>query len=100
MKREYHFARSLIIMDLIFLVVRILTLININIQNNMRFLYTFLYSVFVLLGALHSVLFFFIFIIFNKIYRDLLKKIFCRNSNRLDVNRETNEFVIVNIYNT
>jgi hypothetical protein len=100
MKREYHFARSVIIMDLIFLVVRIPTLININIQKNMRFLYTFLYSVFGLLGALHSVLFFFIFIIFNKIYRDLFKKIFSRKSNRVDVNRETNEFVLVNISNT
>jgi hypothetical protein len=36
MKKEYHFARSLIIMDIIFIVVRIPTLININIQNNMR----------------------------------------------------------------
>jgi hypothetical protein len=100
MKREYHFARSLIIMDIIFLVVRIPTLININIQNNMRFLYTFLFSLFGMFGTIHSVLFFFIFIIFNKIYRDLFKKIFSRKSNRVDMNRETNEFVLVNISNT
>ena len=88
MKREYHFARSLIIMDLIFFLVRLPTLINNNIQNNTRFLYTFLYSVFCLMGAVHSVLLFLIFIVFNKIYRDLFKKIFSCKSNNVIISDE------------
>jgi hypothetical protein len=88
MKKEYHFARSLIIMDIIFVVVRIPSLININIQNNMRFLYTFLYSVFCLIGVLHCVLLFLIFIVFNKIYRDLFIKIFCHKSNDVVISEE------------
>jgi hypothetical protein len=94
MKREYDFARSLIIMDLLFVVFRIPSSLNVGIKDNMSFLYTFLYSVFVLLGALHSVFVFWIFIAFNKVYRNLFKEIFCNKSNKVGV---TDEIVIIQI---
>ena len=75
-KREYHFARSLIIMDLLFVVFRIPSTTNITIQENMLFIYTSLYSLLGLLGNLHNVFAFLIFIVFNRIYRNLFKKIF------------------------
>ena len=81
MKREYHFARSLILMDLLFVVFRIPSMTNISLQKNMLFIYTFLYSIFALLGALHGSLLFVIFVIFNKIYQDLFKSLFSRKKN-------------------
>ena len=94
MKREYHLARSLIIMDLLFVVFRIPTFINISVQDNMLFLYTLLFSIFTLSGALHNVFSFLIFIILNRNYRDLFRNIFFR---KLNIVCPENEMVVLQI---
>ena len=84
MAKEIQFARSLIIMDILFVIFRIPTAINTSFQFNMLFMYKFMYSIFSLLGAFHNVFTFLIFVIFNKIYRQLFKMFF------LGKKRETN----------
>ena len=78
MEKEIQFAKTLIMMDILFIITRIPTLINIAFQSSMLFLYTFLYSSFILFSALHNAFSFLIFIIFNKIYRRLFKKLLFR----------------------
>ena len=75
MKREVQFSRSLIMMDLLFIVFRIPTFINTIINNSITYSLTFSYSLFTVLGAIHNVFLFLIFIVFNRIYRKLFIKI-------------------------
>ena len=93
MDREYQFARSLIIMDILFIIFRLPSNINLIINNSITLTYSFYYSIFALLGALHNVFSFLIFILFNRIYRNLFKSIFFRKSNIFGVN----EVVLVQI---
>jgi hypothetical protein len=74
-EKEYQFAKSLILMDFLFIAFRLPTVINFVFNDNILFIYDFLYSFFGLLGALHNVFLFLIFILFNKIYRNLFLKI-------------------------
>jgi hypothetical protein len=80
MKKEVQFAKALIIMDFLFIFFRLPQFINTVINNSTEtFLYSFSYSAFCVLGAVHNTFIFFIFIVFNRIYRDLfLRYIFCR----------------------
>lgn len=85
MNREIQFAKTLIIMDILFVVFRIPTAVNIFFQFNMLFAYTFLYSIFALLGVFHNVFIFLIFIIFNKIYRQLFKVLIFGNTGKIKI---------------
>ena len=80
MKKEVQFAKSLLIMDFLFIVFRLPQFIGIITSNDvLKFLYSFGYSLFTLLGAVHNTFCFLIFIVFNRIYRKLFcKYIFCR----------------------
>ena len=94
MNREYQFARSLIIMDILFIIFRLPSNINLIINNSIILTYSFYYSIFALLRALHNVFAFLIFILFNRIYRELFKRIFFYKSNRVGV---VNEIIFVQI---
>ena len=87
MNKEIQFAKSLVIMDILFVIFRIPSIINLTLQADMLFVYKFLYSIFALLGALHSVFIFLIFFLFNKIYRQLFKNfVFGEKNKQLERN--------------
>ena len=75
MKREVQFSRSLIVMDILFILFRLPSFIYAIINNRPTYVLTFLYSLFTVLGALHNVFLFLIFIVFNRIYSKLFIKI-------------------------
>ena len=77
MRREVQFSRALIIMDILFIIFRLPTFINTILNNHSTFVYSFSYSIFGVLGAVHNVFLFFIFIVFNRIYRKLFKQSMC-----------------------
>ena len=77
MVKEFEFAKSLIIMDILFVIFRLPTFIYVIINNDISLIYNFFYTLFVLLAAIHYVFVFLIFIVFNKIYRRLFKQYFC-----------------------
>jgi DMSO/TMAO reductase YedYZ heme-binding membrane subunit len=77
MRREVQYSRALIIMDILFIIFRLPTLVNMFGNNNETFIFAFIYSAFAMLGAVHKVFLFFIFIVFNRIYRKLFKQSMC-----------------------
>jgi hypothetical protein len=77
MRREVQFSRALIIMDILFIIFRLPTFINTILNNHSTFVYSFSYSIFGVLGAVHNVFLFFIFIVFNRIYRKLFEQSIC-----------------------
>ena len=70
-KKAYQLGITLIVMDILFILFRLPTLINTAINSNAadKIVYSFIYSSFVLITALHYSFSFLIFIIFNKVYR-------------------------------
>ena len=96
-KREYQFAKSLIVMDLLFIIFRLPTAINAALTEDTLFIYDFLYSIFGLLGALHNVFLFLIFIVFNKIYRDLFLKIFTNHERNSAGPTPQNQIIMMNV---
>jgi hypothetical protein len=80
MKKEVQLAKTLLLMDFLFILFRLPQVISTTINNNLAtYLYSFNYSAFTLLGSVHNTFIFIIFIIFNRIYRKLfLRYIFCR----------------------
>jgi hypothetical protein len=77
MRREVQYSRALIIMDILFIIFLLPTLVNMFGNKNETFIFTFIYSAFAMLGAVHNVFLFFIFIVFNRIYRKLFKQSMC-----------------------
>ena len=90
-KQAYQMGITLIVMDILFILFRLPTLINTMIDPNgaNKIVYSFIYSMFTLIAAIHNVFTFLIFIIFNKVYRKLylnhMKKIrkFIKRDNRV-----------------
>ena len=80
MKKEVQFAKTLLLMDFLFILFRLPQVITTAINNDLAtYLYSFNYSAFTLLGSVHNAFIIIIFILFNRIYRKLfLKYIFCR----------------------
>ena len=82
---------TLVEMDILFILFRLPTLINTMIDPNgaNKIAYGFIYSMFSLIGTMHNVFTFLIFIIFNKVYRKLylnyMKKVrkFIKRDNRV-----------------
>jgi hypothetical protein len=75
-KQAYQLGITLIVMDILFVVFRLPTLINtvINPNGSDRIVYSLFYSMFVLFAAVHNAFTFLIFLIFNKAYRKLFFK--------------------------
>ena len=72
-KKAYQLGKTLIVMDILFCLFRLPTLINtvINPNGSDRIVYSLFYSMFVLFAAVHNAFTFLIFLIFNKAYRKL-----------------------------
>jgi hypothetical protein len=72
-KKAYQLGITLIVMDILFVVFRLPTLINtvINPNGSDRIVYSLFYSMFVLFAAVHNAFTFLIFLKFNKAYRKL-----------------------------
>ena len=85
MRREFQFARTLITMDILFVLFRIPNTIYTSLHSSVLFAYDFLYSVLVIVGALHNVLTFIIFIIFNKIYLEIFIELIFRKKTKANV---------------
>jgi len=77
MRREIQFSRALIIMDILFIVFRIPSIVNIIETNSVTYIYAFIHAFYIFLGTVHNAFLFLIFIVFNRIYRKLLKQIMC-----------------------
>ena len=91
MKKEFQFARSLIIMDLIFVIFRLPTFINTLINNDLLAQFTLLFKIFAFIGTVHNVFVFLIFIIFNKIYRKLfIKWVLCKKEENQRIQNNNN----------
>ncbi len=74
-KREIQLAKSLVAMDIFFIIFRLPTMFYVIFNNNdNRLVYSFIYSIFVSLGTINNVFIFIIFIEFNKVYRDIFIK--------------------------
>ena len=83
MQKEFHFARTLITMDILFVLFRIPNTVYASLQSSLIYSYDFLFSVFVFLGVLHNVFIFLIFILFNKIYLELFKILIFRKKRKV-----------------
>jgi hypothetical protein len=72
-KKAYQLGITLIVMDILFCLFRLPTLINtvINPNGSDKVVYSFFYSMFVLFAAVHNAFNFLIFLKFNKAYRKL-----------------------------
>jgi hypothetical protein len=77
MRREVQYSKALIIMDILFIIFRIPSLVNIIQNNSVTYIYTFNNAFFTIIGNVHNAFLFLIFIVFNRIYRKLLKQIMC-----------------------
>jgi hypothetical protein len=84
-KREVNLFTSLIAFDIFALIFQIPGIIQMLSSANLNFFNLFEYSIFFTVSLISNVFLFIIFIIFNKIYRELFYKYFCKclRSNRI-----------------
>ena len=84
-KREINLFKSLIAFDLFVLIFQIPSIVQIFSSANANFFNTFEYSIFFTVSLISNVFLFVIFIVFNKIYREVICEYFskCTRSNRI-----------------
>ena len=93
---EYQLSITLVTMDILFVIFRLPSLIFATSSEDDNFIFSFTYSMFILIGAFHNVFYFLIFIFFNRVYRclffKLMKKIkisLCKVNNQVSHNNNS-----------
>jgi hypothetical protein len=82
-KKEIQLAKSLVAMDLFFIAFRLPLIFYVSGNRNDvdRIIFSFEYSLIMAVGSLNNAFLFLVFIIFNKVYRDLFFKYMrCKNN--------------------